>query len=157
MPTRPAEVEPRVPETGRARALVWSVLAAAALAFPLAPAAPGRVALVAYTGGCRLDRVTRGSVPCDCRDTPIGVREALGLAAPLNALSRAELERIPGLGPVRAGAIADELARRGPFESLDELHARVPGIGPKTVDRIRSRLFVAGPDPACGGSGELGE
>jgi competence protein ComEA len=129
------------------------VLAAAALGSSLAPEAPGRIALVGYTEGCRLDRVTPGSAPCDCRETPLAVREALGIAAPLNGLTRAELERVPGLGPVRAAAIARERTRGGPFESLDALTRRVPGIGPKTVDRIRSRLFVAGPDPACGGAG----
>ena len=146
-------MELRVPETHRARGLVWAVLAAAALAFTLAPAAPGRIALVADTGECRLGAVTRDSVPCDCAETPLEVREVLGLAAPLNALSQGELERIPGIGPVRAAALTAERSRGGPFASLDEVSARVPGIGPKTVDRIRPRLFVAGPDPACGGVG----
>lgn len=150
-------MEPRVPETDGARALVWAALAAAALVFPLAPATPGRLALVADTGACRLGAITRDSVPCDCRETPLDVRESLGLAAPLDSLSARELERVPGVGPVRAAAIARERERGGPFASLDELAARVPGIGPKTVDRIRPRLFVAGPDPACGGVGERGE
>ena len=32
----------------------------------------------------------------------------------------------------------------------DALAARVPGIGPRTIDRIRPHLFAVGPDPACG-------
>ena len=82
------------------------------------------------------------------------MREVLGYPAPLNRLSAAELERVPELGPVRARAIAAERESHGPYESLEELARRVPGIGPKTVDRIRPRVFAAGPDPACGGSRE---
>ncbi|HKC50232.1 MAG TPA: helix-hairpin-helix domain-containing protein [Myxococcota bacterium] len=147
-------MEPVVPETHRARALVWGALAASALGFAVAPAAPGRLALVADTAGCRLDVARPGLERCACERTPLAVREALGLPAALNALGTPELERISGLGPVRAGAIAGERARGGPFATLEEVSARVPGIGAKTVDRIRPRLFVAGPDPACGGSRE---
>src|SRR5258706_11457312 len=147
-------MEPVVPETPRARALVWGALAASALGFALAPAAPGRLALVADTAGCRLDVASSRLERCACERTPLAVREALALPAALNALGTPELERISGLGPVRAAAIAGERARGGPFATLDEVSARVPGIGPKTVDRIRPRLFVAGPDPACGGSRE---
>lgn len=143
-------MEPAVPETHGARALVWGALAAAALGFSIAPPAPGRIALVGDTAGCRLDVARQGLAPCACERTPLAVRETLALPAPLNALSASELERVAGLGPVRAGAIARERERGGPFATLDELAARVPGIGPKTVDRIRPRLFVAGPDPACG-------
>ena len=144
-------MEPAVPETHGARALLWGALAAAALAFSVAPPAPGRIALVADTSGCRLDVAGAGLTPCACERTPLAVREALALPAPLNALSTAELERISGIGPVRAAAIARERTRGGPFAALDDLAARVPGIGPKTVDRIRPRLFVSGSDPACGG------
>jgi hypothetical protein len=144
-------VEPVVPETHGARALVWGALAAAALAFSVAPSAPGRVALVADTAGCRLEVAAPGFEPCACADIPLTLREALALPAPLNALGAAGLERISGIGPVRARAIEAERKQGGDFASLDELAVRVPGIGPKTVDRIRPRLFVAGPDPACGG------
>lgn len=142
-----------MPDTRAARALVLAGLAAAALAFAAPPAAPGRIALVADTGKCRLAELGSGP-PCDCARTPLAVREALGLAAPLNRLSARGLERVPELGPARAAAIARERERGGPFASLEELAARVPGIGRRTVDRIRSRLFVAGPDPACGGESE---
>lgn len=144
-------MEPSVPETNVARALVWSALAAAALGFGVTPGSPGRIALVADGADCRLEPVSAGLAQCDCARMPLAVRETLALAAPLNALGAPELERVSGLGPVRAAAIARERERGGPYRSLEELAARVPGIGPKTVDRIRPRLFVAGPDPACGG------
>jgi competence ComEA-like helix-hairpin-helix protein len=147
-------MEPAVPETHGARALVWGALAAAALAFSIAPSVPGRISLVDDTRECRLDVARPELGRCSCERIPLAVRDALALPAPLNALSAAELERVPGLGPVRAAAIARERERGGRFATLDELAARVRGIGPKTVDRIRPRLFVAGPDPACGGVGE---
>ncbi|MGH9887470.1 MAG: ComEA family DNA-binding protein, partial [bacterium] len=106
-------------------------------------------ALLRDTTGCRLGPV--GSAPeCDCREMPADVRAALGLPQALNRASAVELERVPGLGPTRARAIAVEREHGGAFESLDALARRVPGIGPKTVDRIRSHLFAVGPDPACG-------
>src|SRR5882672_4921565 len=78
-------MEPIVPETHRARALVWGALAAAALAFAVAPSAPGRLALVADTAGCRLDVASSGLERCACERTPLAVREALALPAALNA------------------------------------------------------------------------
>ena len=144
-------MDPRVPETHWARALVWAGVVGAALAFAAAPAAPGRLRLAADTNGCRLERLRGPGAPCGCAATPLALREVLGLPAPLNALAARDLESIGGLGPLRAAAIAAERERGGAFRSLDELARRVPGIGPKTVDRIRPRLFAAGPDPVCWG------
>jgi competence ComEA-like helix-hairpin-helix protein len=132
---------------------VCAALFGCALWFAWTPAAPRRVSLVRDTEGCRLGLASEKLAPCACAETPLAVRDVLGLPAPLNALAAAELERISGLGPVRAAAIERERLRAGPYRSLEELHERVSGIGPKTVDRIRSRLFASGPDPACGGVG----
>ena len=140
-----------MPRTGAARAILWGALAAAALAFALPPRAPGRLALVSDTDRCRIDARGGDFPPCDCAKLPLGVREVLGVAAPLNALGASELARVPGIGPRRAAAIVAEREAHGPFLRLEDLAARVPGIGPKTVDRIRPR-WSAGPDPACGGS-----
>lgn len=142
-------MEPRVPETTAVRALVWALLAVAALLELRAPSSPGPLALVRDASGCRLGPA--GSAPaCACDALPADARMALGLPLPLNASDVAELERVPGLGPARARAIAGEREAGGAFASLDALSARVPGIGPKTVDRIRPHLFAVGPDPACG-------
>jgi competence protein ComEA len=59
----------------------------------------------------------------------------------LNRASRGELALLRGLGPARAQAIEDHRRQHGPFRSVDELR-KVPGVGPKTLDRIRSMLFV---------------
>jgi len=143
-------VEPRVPETHVARALIWGLIAAAVLGSAAAPRAPGRLAWLRDTNECRLQPVTPGLAPCPCGSIPPSLRETLGLPAPLNALAAPELERIPGIGPVRAAAIERERQRGGPYLRVDDLARRVPGLGQKTVGRIRPRLFSAGPDPACG-------
>ena len=145
-------MEPRVPDTHVARALVWALVACASLAFAAAPRVPGPLALGSDTDGCRLAAASEALAPCPCAGVPLALREVLGLAAPLNALSVVELERAAGLGPVRATAIAREREVGGAYAAVDELARRVRGIGAKTVDRIRPRLFVVGPDPACGGS-----
>ncbi|BBI62872.1 hypothetical protein HSBAA_41780 [Vreelandella sulfidaeris] len=46
---------------------------------------------------------------------------------------------MPGIGPSRADAIIEERETNGAFESADDL-ARVSGIGPATVDRMRDQV-----------------
>jgi competence protein ComEA len=59
----------------------------------------------------------------------------------LNGATRAELALVPGLGPARAQAVEDYRRHHGPFRSVEDLR-NVPGIGPKTLERVRSYLFV---------------
>ncbi len=66
------------------------------------------------------------------RDTP---------ALDLNRATKAELRLIPGLGDALAQRVIDQRERNGPFKSVDELR-QVSGIGPKTLERLRPRLFV---------------
>lgn len=70
-------------------------------------------------------------------------------AAPvdLNRAGAAELDALPGIGPVLAGRILEHRAAHGPFHSADELLA-VPGIGPRLLERLRSRVCV-GPASAA--------
>jgi hypothetical protein len=46
---------------------------------------------------------------------------------------------LPGIGPVLARRIVETREAAGGFESLDDL-GLVPGIGPRTVESIRTRL-----------------
>ncbi len=57
--------------------------------------------------------------------------------APLdvNRATAAELERLPGIGPVRAAAIVADRDARGPYRDVRAL-TRVRGIGPGTVARL---------------------
>jgi predicted DNA-binding helix-hairpin-helix protein len=69
----------------------------------------------------------------------MAARESAPARVDLNTASLAELELLPGIGPVLAGRI--EAAR--PFVTLDDL-AKVERLGPATRERIRD-LVVVGP------------
>lgn len=62
----------------------------------------------------------------------------------LNRAGRAELEQVPGIGPVLARTIDDHRREHGPFHSVEELR-QVKGIGPVMLDKLRPFLRV---DPA---------
>lgn len=55
----------------------------------------------------------------------------------LSIASAAELESLPGIGPVTAGRIIAYRDQHGPFQAVDELQS-VPGIGPATMERLRA-------------------
>ena len=59
----------------------------------------------------------------------------------LNAADAAELAGLPGIGPVLAERVVAYRDSVGHFASLEEL-TRVSGIGPATLERLRSRLRV---------------
>jgi len=54
----------------------------------------------------------------------------------LNSATEADLEALPGVGPVTAQKILDFRQHHGSFGSVDELDA-IPGIGPKRLDQLR--------------------
>ena len=82
---------------------------------------------------------------------PARIRLLLGLPLPLNSASAGDLEAIPGIGPVRAAAIAFEREARGPFASPGALE-RVRGVGTIMAGRLGAFLFVGDADPACSAS-----
>ncbi|HUH12108.1 MAG TPA: ComEA family DNA-binding protein [Longimicrobiales bacterium] len=57
----------------------------------------------------------------------------------VNRAAPAELETLPGIGPALAGRMVAFRDSAGPFRSLQEL-ARVPGIGPRTLERLAGRV-----------------
>lgn len=57
----------------------------------------------------------------------------------LNRAARAELEALPGVGPVLAGRILDLRRRRGRFDRVDDL-LEVSGIGPARLEDLRPRV-----------------
>ena len=65
-----------------------------------------------------------------------------------NTASPQALEALPHLGPTLARRIAEARAD-GPFRSLDDVRARVRGIGPVTLARIAPHLQIA-PPPESG-------
>jgi DNA uptake protein and related DNA-binding proteins len=58
----------------------------------------------------------------------------------LNAATQAELEALPGIGPVSAGKIIESRAQSA-FKAIDDLRSRGL-VGQKTFDKIRALLTV---------------
>ncbi len=67
----------------------------------------------------------------------------LAVASPvdLNTGDRAELQQVPGIGPGMAERIVGHRQAHGPFRSVEELQG-VPGVGDKTLDKLRPFLTV---------------
>lgn len=65
----------------------------------------------------------------------------LGIPLDLNQASAADLEAVPGLGPVLAHRITTFRAEHGPFRDLEGL-LQVKGIGPKLLEKIRPYVVI---------------
>ena len=59
----------------------------------------------------------------------------------LNRASEGDLESLPGIGPTRAAAIVRWRREHGRFVELEDL-LEVPGIGPATLERLRSLVRI---------------
>jgi competence protein ComEA len=53
----------------------------------------------------------------------------------------AELDALPGIGPVLAARIVEHRRAHGPFRRVEELRA-VRGVGPRLFERLHGRLRV---------------
>ena len=73
------------------------------------------------------------------RDRPLAEGETLDP----NVASAEELDRLPGVGASKALRIVREREENGPYASVEDL-ARVSGLGPRSVERLRPHLRVAG-------------
>jgi competence protein ComEA len=62
----------------------------------------------------------------------------------LNRATAEELERLPGIGPVRAAAIVRIRERNGLFRSVDELRA-LPRLSEKQFEELRKYVVVVRP------------
>jgi competence protein ComEA len=59
----------------------------------------------------------------------------------LNTAGVAELDALPGIGPVLAQRIVEHRDRQGPFRSVEELDD-VPGIGPAIASELAELVTV---------------
>ncbi|WP_345770571.1 ComEA family DNA-binding protein [Blastococcus saxobsidens] len=66
---------------------------------------------------------------------------AAGGPVDLNAAGVADLDALPGIGPVLAQRIVEHRARHGPFRSVEELDD-VPGIGPAIAAELADLVTV---------------
>lgn len=118
-------------------------------------AAAGGATDVADLGGLNLARVLVDGEQVRVTDTVVGVdgeriptgaaeergaRDADG-RLDLNRASRAELEELPGIGPVLADRIVAWREREGPFREIGGLR-EVPGIGERTFQTLAPSLVV---------------
>jgi competence protein ComEA len=83
--------------------------------------------------GARIEVPGRGASPVDAVPAPASSGAPV---VGLNAADQAQLESIPGIGPVTASAILAHRAEIGGFTSLEQL-LEVSGIGPATFESIR--------------------
>lgn len=67
--------------------------------------------------------------------------EQAGGRVDLNTADAADLDALPGIGPVLAQRIVDHRTRHGPFRSVHELDD-VPGIGPTTAAELAELVSV---------------
>jgi competence protein ComEA len=64
---------------------------------------------------------------------------ASGSVVNINTASAAQLEELPGIGPVLAERVVAYREQNGPFQSVDEL-AEVAGISDRMVDELRALI-----------------
>ena len=72
---------------------------------------------------------------------PVAGPSGVGGLVNLNSAAAAELEELPGVGPVLAQRIVDHREQHGPFTAADDLQD-VPGIGPAIFDGLADAVTV---------------
>ena len=59
----------------------------------------------------------------------------------LNTATAAQLDALPGIGPVTAQKIVDFRQQHGPYTSVDDLDA-IPGIGPAKIANLQGLVIA---------------
>lgn len=73
-----------------------------------------------------------------------GLAAGQGVTVNINVAPVEKLEKLPGVGPVKAQAIADYRAEHGRITQMRSL-LEVKGIGPVTLDKIRPHIVFTAP------------
>ncbi|MGB6180706.1 MAG: ComEA family DNA-binding protein [Rhodococcus sp. (in: high G+C Gram-positive bacteria)] len=82
---------------------------------------------------------TDGSIPvapAGAVPAGTGVEAPSGATVSLNTATEAELDSLPGVGPVTARSIVEWRSENGRFDTVEQL-AEVPGIGPARLNRLK--------------------
>lgn len=105
-------------------------------------AAPGSAA--GYSGNAAASAQPSPGNPAVSGNTAPSSGSGVSSGGPvnLNRAGAAELETLPGIGPVLAAAILRFRQDNGPFQTIDALED-VPGIGPKTLQNLRPLITIA--------------
>lgn len=69
--------------------------------------------------------------------------QAAFAAIDINSAGIEELDKLKGIGPVKAKAIVDYRAKNGPFKSIEDIK-NVNGIGDATFEGIKNDITVSG-------------
>lgn len=88
---------------------------------------------------------TPGFVQADEQTLPFSRRINAHSPVAVNAAGRDQLEKLPEIGARLASRIIEGRHAGGPYSSLDDLAARISGIGRATVHELRNVLSFASP------------
>ena len=101
-----------------------------------------------FLAGYWANHALRGERLIDIDEAP---RRSIRFVVNINQADWPELAQLPEIGQTLARRIVESRRMEGPFQDLDELR-RVPGIGPRTLERMKPHLapiadreMVAGP------------
>jgi len=72
--------------------------------------------------------------------------QPLHILVDINQASGRDLERLPGIGPVRAAKIVELRTKLNGFTAIEQLD-QVEGIGKKTIERLRPFIVVGSNQP----------
>ena len=102
-----------------------------------------------FIGGFFIGRNTNftdiqvSALPAQTRETTASTAATTPLLIDINTADLAQLQTLPGIGPVLAQRILDYRQENGPFSALSEL-ANVSGIGEKILQGILDHATVGG-------------
>ena len=120
---------------------VADAVAAAGGLLPEADPASVNLAALVPDGAQIAVGVPGAVVGSDGGGAPAGGGSGPGSRVDLNAATAADLDALPGIGPVLAQRIVDHRTRNGPFRTVDELDD-VPGIGPAIAAELAALVAV---------------
>ena len=103
---------------------------------------PAQLNLAAVVGdGSQIVIGTTASPVGEVNDTSGGTTGGAGAKVNINTASEAELETLPGVGPVTAQKIMAYRSQHGRFSAIDQLQ-EVDGIGAKTMAQLEPYVCV---------------